>query len=389
MFGSTPKQLFSHTTLLVDIGSHSLAAAHVKRHRGELFIEGAVRREFTREALSISELQSRILAQLPVLLKDARDRLGVPQEVIVIVNGLFTVSQTRSEWDTLPNVVRVTPQTLRPLVQSTITHFFKEVLEGEQNQFVALDTSLLRVRLNGYDVANPFGKSAGSIGVTAHVAAVPHDFNAKIETIIKRILPEVPLSRHSVTYALFRAISEVADMDRWMIIDATGGLSELAFVERGIIQEVVSLPTGGHQLIDRVAKALSADHTTARTDLALFSRGKLEAKRTALLRRALTEAARELAQEVVKATSTGYRQGQLPRQVYIVAHHQVLPIIQALLEDPTYIEHTSHQDAPKQVWITPQWLVQQGIRFDDSNKDVFLGALALGISRFKTGALVL
>ena len=387
MYKSSREPVFSRSSLLIDIGSHSLAVAHVKVRGGTVHLDGAKRTSFTKESLDLDTLRERVRSRLPKLLADAHKKFGVPNEVVVVVNGAFTVAQTRSEWVKFDHEQEVKEETYVPLIQSAVTHFFKEVLDEERDEFTALDTSFLCARVNGYDTHEPFGQRATSVGATIHVAAIPRAFYKVIEESVAREFPEVPLSIHSATYALFRALNDIQESEQWMFLDTTGGILEAVFVENGILQNIISFPEGGDGLVERVGKEMGSEASKVRTDLSMLARSLHDEKQSFTLRQALARVVRTYAEEVLPVL-TAVRP-ELPHTVAFLAHPPVAPILKVLFEDPRYVEQSARGTMPALTHIDINWLVKHGVRFGDDTRDVFLGALALGSSRFKSGPIVL
>ena len=384
---------FAQGTFLIDIGSHSIAAAHISRGEHGLMLKGATRREFTREALETGVIEKRIAEHFPRILKDMRDRYGTVAEVVLCLNGMFTVSQTRTEDVVMEGdgkiAQKITPENLRPAIQAGISHFFKEVLDDERNAFEPLDTALLATRLNGYDTMEPFGKCARTAGVTIHVAVAERNFHTMLRRTVRRVLPQASLTMHAATYALFRGLSESINQDDWLLVDTTGGISELGFVEDGMLRHVISLPDGGHALIEDVAKKTGFDTATVRSDLSFLARGRLEAKKAAFLRTQIRRTASGMAKQIIDVIDKPAGHPRLPDSVIVVAHPWVRSILSLVWEDPVYIRGTNSGDAPKQVVIDQKWLSENGLLSEEGSRDVFLGLLALGVSYFKSGVIVL
>ncbi|MDP3989105.1 MAG: hypothetical protein Q8P93_02630 [bacterium] len=380
---------FAHGTFLIDIGSHSIAAAHVSRNEHGLLLSGATRREFTREALDVSVIERRIAEHFPRLLSLMRERYGAVSEVVLCINGMFTISQTRTEDVVFDGHSMITPDSLRPAIQAGITHFFKEVLNDERNDFTSLDTALLATRLNGYEVTNPFGKRAHSAGVTIHISVAPRTFHSMLRRVIARELPQAAITMHASTYGLFRGLSESMNENDWMLVDTTGGLTELAFVEDGILRHIISLPDGGHSLVERVALHAGVDPIVMRSDLSLLAQGKLESKKAATLKTHTRIIGRELAGSILKTLDQPAGHPQLPNTVAVVAHMWARPILSAIWEDPAYMRATMNGDIPAHVVVDRKWLNEKGLYSEEGSRDVFLGLLALGISYFKSGNIVL
>ncbi|MDP3955981.1 MAG: hypothetical protein Q8Q18_01940 [bacterium] len=385
----SPLALFSRGVLLIDIGSHSIGAAYVTVRDGDLVLCGATRREFAKETLSDEIVRKRIISGLPQLLVDMHSRYGRSAGVVLCINGIFAISGSRSTDITLDKSTSVNNATLRPIIQSAITSFYKEVLGAEQNDFSPLDTSLLSTRINGYEVADPIGKIAKSVGVTVYVTATPISFLNDIKKAIGVEYHASEISAHTSTYALYRGMNDFFDSSDWLMVDATGGVTEFVFVENGTLSRVISIPFGGHDFVDRVASQSLRDSATIRADMALFYRNKLEGKRSAALRTAIVKTARGVAGDIIKALRKNTPAVLLPPHVAVVSHPWVAPLISAALEDPIYIRESLGAIAPEISPVDSKWLTDHGVYFEDGRADVFLGLLALGTSRFKSGSIML
>ncbi len=119
--------------------------------------------------------------------------------------------------------------------------------------------SVIATILNGYEIDNPFGKRAKR----ADLVILSSTLEEKVSKAIEKSLRGM-YHTHAVTLTAFAPLSYAVLRDMFphekdfLILEVNGEATDLAFVKRGLLADVASVPQGTNALL----KAVSMGHAT-------------------------------------------------------------------------------------------------------------------------------
>lgn len=369
-------------TLIIDIGSGSVGAGLVRVSRAALpTLLLSHRAPITmRSGLSAKNLADGAIAAL-------RDALGR----IVKMTALYTeggrVSPQRvddivcisaSPWY-LPKTKLLRLSRERPfsLSHSLITKILREeatLLERDPSlgariaagDLELIERSVLTVALNGYETANIYADGILNAELGLFMSFMPEAFGKEVRRELERAFTVRPLIFHSFPLIFFLAVRNLdPNLSHSLLVDVSGEVTDVVFVERGMIRSIASFPDGKHTL-RRTLRASSEQE--GESLLRLRSRTPSSASgATAFIDEAIAAWRSQFSKAALKLLD-----GRMPpRSVYVAADDNVLPLyIKAVEEEPLF--QAAGEGGVRVVGITQTLLETRCRVADDASPDAFL-----------------
>jgi hypothetical protein len=184
-----------------------------------------------------------------------------------------------------------------------------------------LERKIMRLRLNGYETAVPLGKHASHLELSLYLSAAPATVVNRIVGAVRKTFNARRIEFHSLAFVASAMIRDLfAESENFIFADASGELTELSLIERGVILETTSFPIGRNGLIRRLRKDITGSSTEAALSaFRVFARGEGNPEHSEKVRRALSEAEAEWLGLFRKTLAHFSEAAFLPRVLYILA----------------------------------------------------------------------
>lgn len=183
-------------------------------------------------------------------------------------------------------------------------------LVGDRN--IVIESKVMQIRLNGYEIREPFGKEARQLDFSQYVSLGSERVINLLRQIIKDQTQTEP-EFHSFAYCEYHTLRDLHHFnDNFLIVDVGGGVTDLTLVSAGRIVDNDSFPLGQDFLIRWLAEAWSTTETEMASILKLYLDGRAEPKIKNKIEALLVR---------IKADWTGQFRGALARS----AREQIIP----------------------------------------------------------------
>ncbi len=142
---------------------------------------------------------------------------------------------------------------------------------------VIIEKTLSDIKINGYEIQEPYGKEANELDLSVYVSTAPEEINKKIESEIYSVIhPDsirfhtFPFAAQSVTRTLF------SPKDDFALVDIGSEITDVLIIRRGSIHSIASFPLGSNHIARNVATHFETEPELASSMLGLYSKDVAE-----------------------------------------------------------------------------------------------------------------
>jgi hypothetical protein len=375
LFGFGGKKNAIH--ILIDVGSASVGGAYVYFKSGDLpTIHYDVR--INTEAREGEDQQASMLRTLhevtELLVKEGAPAVhravGHAHADKIVVSIAAPWQETRVRVETL--------QSVRPFT------FTKKLLNDtvEKSAHVPEDRidsgeSVIATILNGYEIPNPFGKQVKRVELVILSSTLLKTVTESVEKTLRKAFHthEVSFTGFApVSYRIFRDL--YPHENDYLILDIRGARSDLAFIQRGLLRDVGSIPHGTRALlsIGRTASDMQASNTIPNTGLGA---SYLNADRNVRFGARVQVAEEEWINGLSNLLKDFATRHALPRTLFLLADDDVRGFLVRSLDTPNIHTLWLSDEPLRIVPVTHAQFAPYVRTGGEANGDIFLDLLAL------------
>lgn len=345
-FFTTQKQK-ENLSLLVDIGSSSVGIALLVTQKGKLpniiFSE--------REDISFQEVLSsdkflhamnhaldRVLHRFVMKIKKG----GLLQNIKVPISHVFCtlsspwfILKTRELHVAEEREFEVTERMVDGFIEQNIAELKEELkatLPVEDIRII--EKKIIRMKLNGYDIENPYGKKVSRMEFSVVVGVS----SGKVIESIKRKLAGV-LHVNSVHFGAFplAAFSTIRDIfpteNDFLFLDITGESTDVSHIHNDLLLGTVSFPRGKNHFVREISATMQTVHHDAESLLGMFMRDEIDAKKRTQVAAVVSLAEVEWTKRFKKALTTLLGSTPVPHKIFFTTDADVKVIFARLLSE--------------------------------------------------------
>lgn len=348
-----------HTSLvIIDVGSSSVGVGLAQVSAGaKPHIAWAAREEMVFQTeLNFSRFFSSMLDALDRCLERLeKESNDIPKSFVVSFASPWYVSQTRMVTVERDTPFTVTEKGIRTLIEREVDAFRTKQLPQYENvaeeETDILEAESIQVKLNGYDVPNPYGVAARSMKMAVYVSMSSHKVLTAVEQRIFKRFHGRTVKFHSFPLVAFSTIRDTfVDANDFLFLDISGEVTDVSIVRDDVILETISFPLGKNFLIRRIAAAHNTVPEEAASLLRLFAAGKADDAVRMKLQTTLIAARQEWMKYFTEALASLSSDLALPYRVFFTADQDVAPWFADVLRSEEFEKYT-FTDEPFQVTI--------------------------------------
>jgi hypothetical protein len=332
LFSRKPKS-GQHFILVFDIGSASIGGAFVS-------IDTAKKPEIifsTRKTIPFQEkldfgrfLDSMIktLEEMFQTMQKTGGGVRVDRAFCILASPWYA-SQTRLVHYNQPQPFTVTEKGLAKLVEKEIELFrnsklFSRPDDGEAAPEI-MEAKSIQVKLNGYEVRDPFKKKTTKLEVALYISMIPANICRSINESIKRFwhVPDAHFS--SFSFTAFDSVRDIfTEESSFLFMDISGEVTDISLAKDNVLLESISFPAGKNMLVRALVAGMKTAPAAAQTELRLYLENKSNREHREQVEKILSAAAKEWLVFFEDALSQFSTEFPIPRTIFYTADDDVM-----------------------------------------------------------------
>jgi hypothetical protein len=304
-----------------------------------------------------------------------------------VLSSLWYVSELRDLTVNKERPFVVTERHIEGLVDRQEEYVKKsellEYAEKSNDEFVRLDHKVIDVRLNGYQLSNPYGKTANTISANVYLSLVPQAVIKAADRAISHYFHPELFNFHSFGLASFSILRDILeDTEDVLFLDMSGELTDIFIIKGGTLTEAASFPVGSESITRQMVKDLNTTPEEAVSRVALYATGRQDTAASQKIDSVLKDIQGQWVQSFREVTESFAHTTFMPRTVYFISDPHTAPIFKYFIEDIEIEYNKRCRDICQVTEVEGNFF--QGI-IGGNNSDPFLSFATLFAERVQEG----
>lgn len=341
-----------HFIIVFDIGSASIGGAFVS-------VDGVKNPEIifsTRRAIPFQEkldfqrfLSSMIktLEEMFEVMQKTGGGVEVDQAFCILASPWYA-SQTRLVHYNQPEPFMVTEKGLNKLVQKEIDLFRSSKLFTRSNDGDAppeiMEAKNIQVKLNGYEVRDPFKKRTTKLEVALYISMIPANIYRSINESIKKFwhVPDAHFS--SFSFTAFDSIRDIfTEEGSFLFMDISGEVTDISLAKDNVLLESISFPAGKNMLVRALVSGMKTVPAAAQTELKLYLENKSNRDHRVEVEKILSDASKEWLVFFEDALSQFSTEFPIPRTIFYTADDDVMKWFETAIRETNFTKFSKEE----------------------------------------------
>lgn len=331
LFHRKPKS-GQHFIIIFDIGSASIGGAFASIDSSRVpEVIFSIRRDIPfQEKLSFERFLASMITTMKEMFETMQKAGGgvrVDQAYCILASPWYA-SQTRLVRYNQPTPFLVTEKGLSKLIQKEIGLFRDSKLFEHAKIDNAppeiMESKSIQMKLNGYEVKNPYGKRASELEIALYISMIPANIFSSISDVITQFwhVPKVHFS--SFSFTAFDTIRDIfADESSFLFMDISGEVTDISLAKDNVLLESISFPAGKNMLIRALIRGMHSTPTAAASEMKLYLEGKMTREHAKQIEDILTVETKEWKIFFEDALSQFATEFPIPRTIFYTADDDV------------------------------------------------------------------
>ncbi len=344
LFRKKPKS-GQHFIIVFDIGSASIGGAFVSIDSSRLpEIIFTTRRDIPfQEKLNFERFltsMTKTLEEMFAVMQKAGGGVTV-QHAFCILASPWYASQTRLVRYNQPQPFVVTPNGLEKLIQKEIELFRESKLFAHSKVGNVppdiMESKNIQMKLNGYEVSDPFGKKASTLEVALYISMIPANIHESINQSITKFWNLRSVHFSSFSYTAFDTIRDMfVDESCFLFVDISGEVTDISLVKDGVLLESISFPAGKNMLIRSIAKEMQTTVVAAASEMNLYLENKSSREHAKQIEQIMRDETKEWKIFFEDALSQLAVEFPIPRPIFYTADDNVSKWFESAIREANF-----------------------------------------------------
>ena len=318
--------------VIFDIGSASIGGAFVELNTGKVpDIIFTTRRDIPfREKLNFDRfLNSMIktLEELFALMQKAGGRTRVDQAYCVLASPWYA-SQTRLIKYSQETPFAITADGLDKLIKKEIELFRESKLftrsKGGDTPPEIVESKIIQIKLNGYEMKDPYGKKASELEVAVYISMIPGSIRASINESIAKFWHPRGLHFSSFSFTAFDTIRDIfPDESSFLFMDIAGEVTDISLAKDNVLLQSISFPAGKNKLIRALVEKMKTTPALAVSELELYSDHRSTPEHAKMIEEVLGKTTKEWQVSFRDALQRFAKEFPIPRAIFYTADDNI------------------------------------------------------------------
>jgi hypothetical protein len=343
-----------HFVIIFDIGSSSVGGSFVSIGEGKTpEIIFATRRDIPfQEKLNFPrflDLMVKTLEEMFVTMQKAGGGVKITQAFCVLASPWYA-SQTRLMRYNQQEPFVVTEKGLGKLIQKEIDLFrdsklFVHSKVGDTMPEI-MESKNIQMKLNGYEVRNPFGKRVSELEIALYISMIPANIYKSINESIMKFwhVPNAHFASFSfVAFDLIRGV--FPDEASFLFMDISGEMTDISLAKDNVLLESISFPAGKNILTRALIEKMKTTPTAAISELNLYLENKSTKEHARQVEEALDAASREWLTYFEDALTQLSIEFPIPKTVFYTTDSNVVKWFERAIEQADFTKFSQEEGA--------------------------------------------
>lgn len=311
-----------------------------------------------------------------------------PDKVLCVLSHLWVISQTRIIKIKKEQPFEVDKNFLDKIIDNEIKIFKMQnqnKISDSKGRQELVEYKIMRTSLNGYEIKNPFNKTAKRFSVYIHISLIENSIKEILENNILKNFGDAPVIFHSLPLIVFTFLKNIIDTDEGFIFINIGGeTSDISLVRRSVLEETISFPRGKNFLTRKVASEFKTFIHDAVSIINSHKEGHVASSVSEKLAPIIEDAKREWRDFLEKALKEISQESPLPKKIFVVSNKGAVYEFIECLRDESFAKFTI-LGKPFEVERISSDGLKNYFKFKrsfDSDSDVFLMIESLFADKF-------
>ncbi len=196
-----------------------------------------------------------------------------------------------------------------------------------------IERQVIGIKLNGYDVANPYEKRATEVELTLYESITEELIMKKIATSVGGLFHSEHITFFTSMLAVYSALREVLpEMDNYLVLDVTGEVTDVIVVARKGLASTFSIPFGAHALVRSIGVARGTNSDEGLLTLKLYTNAYSTDEHRESLAPALVEAEKKWGDYISRVLEFVRAECCAAHRVFIIADSASGPVFSTWME---------------------------------------------------------
>lgn len=326
--------------IVFDVGSSSVGVAAVvlsSQSKPKVFFSAREQMVF-QEDLKFDRFISSMLEALEKAAKTLESVVLPPNSgkvFSVFLASPWYASQTRISKKVFATPMLITDKLLRDIQEKEVEDFRQFEMKKLGKDAVVVETQNIQVKLNGYETADPEGKTASLLQTSVYISIVPQKIAHMVKGKISGIFHNRSVSFHTFSFSSFAVARDIFFHKKdFFSVDISGEVTDISIVRDNVLQETRTFPQGKNFLLRKIVAAFGASHAEAVSYFAMAASKKLTEAEGQKVQKVLDDAGKEWLSELRGSLYELSRDGGfLPHDMFFTADEDVSAWFAAHIQD--------------------------------------------------------
>lgn len=251
---------------------------------------------------------------------------------------------------------------------------------GSKNKIIesVIEQDILSVFLNGYEVLNPFNKSANEITLSLYSGIISKKFQEKVEDKIKEKLNPRKISLHTHPTVIISVIKRMfKNVNNFLFFDIAGETTEIGIYRDSALQKILNTPIGNNFIIKTFINNFSVDKSDALNQINLAYETAIDDKNIITQKNAVKKVEEKFTAEMIAFMDKKLEKEITPPTIFVTADFEIAPLLKQVLNSREfYMKALKINREPVVNFINPQSMRDLADFSDGVKKDPLLSILA-------------
>ncbi len=273
-------------TLILDIGSASVGAALVRIEEGKpphilLTIRENIPLQGILSSVRFVAGANHALTQIFKKIQANKKDYIIPSRIFCTLSSPWFLLKIRHARVVMDNQFEVTEELMNSLLNEEIEHLKEELKETlPLKDIEIIEKKIIQIKLNGYQIENPYGKKTSSVDIVATISLSSHRALENIRNIVNNFFHTTDFHIGVFPLTTFSAIRDMYPYRQdFIAVDIAGEATDISLVNDDILAGTAFFSYGRNYFIREISVGQKTSQEEAETLFGMYLREEIEERK--------------------------------------------------------------------------------------------------------------